>query len=159
MAASSIGWGGVYFLSQILQELIYENPQRLLKDVNGNFYYASFILQSGNAALLNGTFYYNPDSRAITYVSQVNPGGNPVNANGVGVNPINGWVNSLGNASANGPALALPPPASGKLPQPVLPPSSNQGSPGLSGALTPYNPTNQQPNAGLAAQPLYTVYN
>lgn len=157
--ASSIGWGGVFYLSQILQELINENSQRLLKDVNGNFYFASQILSSGNASLLNGTFFYNPDSRTITFVSQVNAGGNQVNANGVQVLPVNSWVNSLGNAGANGPALAVPPPASGKQAQPLTPPSSNQGSQGLSGALTPYNPANQQPNAGLAAFPLYTVYN
>jgi hypothetical protein len=160
-ALSSVGWGGVYFLSQILQELINEDSQRQLKDLNGNIYYAAQILNSGNAGLLNATFYYNPDAKTITYVSQVLPGGNSVNPQtGIANNPINGWVNTLGNIAANGPALNVPPPQPDIQWQPLPSPSANQGTPGFSGALTPAvsGPAYYPAANPMTAVPLYTVY-
>jgi hypothetical protein len=160
-ALSSISWGGVFFLSQIMQELINEDSQRQVKDVNGNIYYAQQILNSGNAGLLNATFYYNPDAKTITYVSQVNPGGNSVNPQtGIANNPINGWVNTLGNTPGTGPALAVPPPQPDIQWQPLPSPGTNQGTQGFSGALTPFvsGPSYYPLNNPMVSVPLYTVY-
>lgn len=138
---------GVYFLSQILLAMWQSNSQASVEDVNGNFYTAyNLLFVIPNPTLLNAIFYWNADARTVTFCYS-SPGlAQPY--------PINGWVNTAGGPVGQ-PGWQVPPPAPVFTAQPLSPPTTaNQGTPGLSGALTPFGGVGQPPT-NLEARALY----
>jgi hypothetical protein len=99
---------GVYFLSQILQNILNQNVQATVMDINRNVYLVGALLTTlANPTLLNAIFYWDQDSGKITYC-QTTPGlPQPY--------PENGWVNAIGGLNG-GPGYAVPPPGPGTSP-------------------------------------------